>query len=130
MEKFVTPEITKKLKEKGYPVVEYTDGKFGLTEMIVKYKNPYIYEVLEWLEKEKQIFLEIYPKWFIEHAHPIATKKIKWCCETYTLTEPHYYETDYGEELRLKHFIYNFDNIKDTKEEAALAGIEEILEHI
>ena len=25
MEKIVTPEITKKLKEKGFPVVEYID---------------------------------------------------------------------------------------------------------
>ena len=51
MEKFVTPEITKKLKERGFPVVEYIDGKFGLTETTIKYKDPHIYDVILWLEE-------------------------------------------------------------------------------
>lgn len=129
MEKFVTPEITKKLKERGFPVVEYIDGKFGLTETTIKYKDPHIYDVILWLEEEKQIFLEVYPKWFIFHSHPLATKKIKWCYEIYTLTEPFYKETDYGEELKLQHLVYSFNNIHETWEEAALAGIEDILNH-
>ena len=127
MEKLVTPEITKRLKEKGFPVVEYIDGKFGLTEMTIKYKNPHIYDVILWLEEEKQIFLEVYPKWFIFDTYPLATKKIKWCYEIYTLTEPYYKETDGGEEMELKHLVYSFNNIKKSWAEAALSGIEDIL---
>lgn len=54
MEDLVYNEITKKLIEKGFPILYYTDSK-----MERKPFDPTIYEVLKWLREEKKIHIEI-----------------------------------------------------------------------
>lgn len=44
-EDFVTFEVSKKLKEKGFPLVDYI---------------PTIYQALKWLRKEKNIFVVVF----------------------------------------------------------------------
>ena len=53
MEDFVTLEITKKLKEKGFPIKTKTEGKFGLTKVKEVDICPTISQVLKWLREEK-----------------------------------------------------------------------------
>lgn len=53
MEDFVTLEIAKKLKEKGFPIKTKTEGKFGLTKLKEVEILPTISQVLKWLREEK-----------------------------------------------------------------------------
>ena len=53
MEDFVTFEIAKKLKEKGFPIKTKTEGKFGLTKVKEVEILPTISQVLKWLREEK-----------------------------------------------------------------------------
>lgn len=45
---FVTLELSKKLKEKGFPLVDYI---------------PTISQALKWLREEKKIHIGIFPQW-------------------------------------------------------------------
>lgn len=58
MEDFVTLEIAKKLKEKGFPIKAKTEGKFGLTKVKEVEILPTISQVLKWLREEKDIHIE------------------------------------------------------------------------
>lgn len=55
---FVTFEIAKKLKEKGFPIKTKTEGKWGLTELKEVDTLPTISQVLKWLREEKKIHIE------------------------------------------------------------------------
>lgn len=59
MEDFVTFEIAKKLKEKGFPIKTKTEGKWGLTELKEVDTLPTISQVLKWLREEKKIHIAI-----------------------------------------------------------------------
>jgi hypothetical protein len=74
MEDFVTFEIAKKLKEKGFPQVTFgnynmqsacyiEDGRFYengcITEVSRAYTAPTIYQTLKWLREEKGLHIEI-----------------------------------------------------------------------
>lgn len=59
MEDFVTLEIAKKLKEKGFPIKTKTEGKFGLTKVKEVEILPTISQVLKWLREERKIHIEI-----------------------------------------------------------------------
>lgn len=75
MEDFVTFEIAKKLKEKGFPQRTFSkydmigpcyieDGRFYekgcITEVERAYTALTISQVLKWLREEKKLFIEIY----------------------------------------------------------------------
>lgn len=110
---FVTFEIAKKLKEKGFN--EYSDrsytkiGLFNYTETYKESKEFYCYaptisQVLKWLRKEKKIYVLIeveYEDWF-EYKIVQTIKGIR------------------GSNTR----------VYETFEEAVLAGIEYVLDNL
>lgn len=59
MEDFVTVEIAKKLKEKGFPIKTRAEGKWGLTELKDVEILPTISQVLKWLREEKKLHIAI-----------------------------------------------------------------------
>ena len=61
MEDFVTLEIAKKLKEKGFPIKTKTEGKFGLTKLKEVEILPTISQVLKWLRKKYFIHISTKP---------------------------------------------------------------------
>ena len=110
MEDFVPFEIAKKLKEKGFPILYYTDSK-----MERKPFDPTIYEVLKWLREEKKISIEI-------GIHC----SLKWMCSIYAFSDG---IADFTQ--------YDNDGINDTiyilynsYELAAIAGIEYVLDNL
>ena len=110
MEDLVSNEITKKLIEKGFPILYYTDSK-----MERKSFDPTIYEVLKWLREEKKISIEI-------GIHCL----LKWMCSIYAFSDG------------IEDFTqYDNDGINDTiyilynsYEQAAIAGIEYVLDNL
>lgn len=109
MEDFVTYQITKKLKEKGFPIkckeIIYGDnGLFAPT-------TPTIEQVLKWFREEKNIHLivEIADSGWYYTLYP----NVRW------------------EDGKLKSdkYIMSFKN-KNSYEEAALAGIEYVLDKL
>lgn len=105
MEDLVSNEITKKLIEKGFPVLYYTDSK-----MERKPFDPTIYEVLKWLREEKDIDLVINPVFFYDDLG----KMREYGCKVFTpsLNKP-------------EHCGYH-----EKWEQASLAGIEYILDDL
>lgn len=108
MEDFVTLEITKKLKEKGFPIKTKTEGKFGLTKVKEVEILPTISQVLKWLREEKDIDLVISPVFFYDD---VLGKMREYGCKVFapSLNKPEH--CGYYEEW----------------EQAAIAGIEYIL---
>ena len=126
MEDFVTFEIAKKLKEKGFSQRSFgeydmqgacyiEDGRFYkngcITEVARAYTAPTIYQVLKWLREEKDIDLVISPVFFYDD---VLGKMREYGCKVFTpsLNKPEH--CGYHEEW----------------EQAALAGIEYVLDNL
>lgn len=113
MEDFVTYEITLKLKEKGFPIKTKTEGKFGLTKVKEVEILPTISQVLKWLREEKNMFIEIF---LYNGKYSYLVKSVTQICEN-----------------DLFHECLNDGTANeeyDTYEEAALAGIEYIIDNL
>ena len=125
MEDFVTLEITKKLKEKGFNIPSYfyyrTDDKFLHNAVVGK---PLVYndkiddeviiaptttQVLKWLRKEKKISIE-----------PGIHCSLKWMCSIYGFNDGIEDFTQYDND-GVWDTIYI---LYDSYEQATLAGIE------
>ena len=104
MEDFVSMNIIEKLKEKGYPIKHYTEGKFGLTELKEVPIAPTIYQVLKWLREEKKI-----------HICIDFDKDMNW-----------YYQIAIYDSTDIASDGYGFKSYED----AVLAGIEYVLDNI
>ena len=102
MEDLVSNEITKKLIEKGFPILYYTDSK-----MERKSFDPTIYEVLKWLREEKNIILTPNPSYFEEDCC------LGWDCDVWASGNYDYCCVDYK-----------------TYEQASIAGIEYVLDNL
>lgn len=109
MEDVVTYETTLKLKEKGFPIKTKTEGKWGLTELKEVDILPTISRVLKWFREEKNIFIpiDVYTNDKFDYFFGIATK---------------------GDETWEMQYVGEEDY--KTYEQAALAGIEYVLENI
>lgn len=111
MEDFVTLEITKKLKEKGFPIKTKTEGKFGLTKVKEVDILPSISQVLKWLREEKAIHLNVVlweKGWYC----------VVWCFEYYEEEKKYYYKREYQ------------TNDYNNYEQAAFAGIEYVIDNL
>jgi hypothetical protein len=121
----VSFELAKKLKEKGFPqktagrynmidCFYHEDGKFffngGACDVNEAYTAPTISQVLKWLREEKKIHVEI----DIMKAYPEA-KLIYW---------------GYNIVLIDKYEVYHFEWNSNSFEQAALAGIEYVLNNL
>lgn len=158
-EQFISHELARKLKEIGFtcnhPFAMYNENGIFCPLFTSADKNesikcifgnreyydyddfdeydfiaPTAEQVLTWLRDTKNIFIEVYPIWVSTSGHPFAKEEIKWCYECFDLKEPFYKDTDYGTDSVLKHYAYNFDNIQDSAEQAALCGIQYIVEDL
>lgn len=136
----VTFEIAKKIKGKSFPqktagrysmidCFYYEDGRLffhgGACDVNEAYTAPTISQVLKWLREEKKIFIAI---------------NIAWCYEDEN--KPFYKNPKMLPILKgYNAGIYNLDNLNDGKmsnkityfetyEEAALAGIEYVLDNL
>ena len=111
MEDFVTLEITKKLKEKGFPIKTKTEGKFGLTKVKEVEILPTISQVLKWLREEKDIDLVISPVFFYDD---VLGKMREYGCKVFAplLNKP-------------EHCSYH-----EEWEQAAIAGIEYVIDNL
>ena len=122
---FVSFEIAKKLKEKGFPqktegrynmldCFYYEDGKLyshgGACDVNEAYTAPTISQVLKWLREEKNIHVAI----DIMKAYTEA-KLIYW---------------GYNIVLIDKYEVYHFEWNSNSFEQAAIAGIEYILDNL
>ena len=107
MEDFVTFDLAKKLKEKGFPIKTKTEGKFGLTKVKEVEILPTISQVLKWLREEKNMFIEMF---LYNGKYSYLVKSVTQICED-DLFHECLSEDTANEEY-------------DTYEEAALAGIE------
>lgn len=119
MEDFVTYEIAKKLKEKGYPMEEIPTGGIDnrnfpiLYDLPKEHPNwqdckawwvPTISQVLKWLREEKKIYVLIeveYEDWF-----------------------------EYKIVQTIKGIRRSSTRVYETYEQAALAGIEYVLDNL
>lgn len=125
MSDFVTFELAKKLKEKGFPqktagrynmidCFYYEDGKMffhgGACDVNEAYTAPTISQVLKWLREEKKIHVNI----DIMKSYPEA-KLIYW---------------GYNIVLIDKYEVYHFEWNSNSFEQAALAGIEFVLNNL
>lgn len=125
MSDFVTFELAKKLKEKGFPqktagrynmidCFYYEDGKMffhgGACDVNEAYTAPTISQVLKWLREEKKIHVNI----DIMKSYPGA-KLIYW---------------GYNIVLIDKYEVYHFEWNSNSFEQAALAGIEYVLNNL
>lgn len=123
MEDFVTLEITKKLKEKGFPIKTKTEGKFGLTKVKEVEILPTISQVLKWLREEKKMHIE--PSILIDcdfdEDGKTTNEYIYWSFSIMS-TETGYMIYFENERINDRRF--------DTYEEAAINGIEYVLENI
>lgn len=106
---FVTFEIAKKLKEKGFPIKTKTEGKWGLTELKEEPIAPTISQVLKWFREEKKIHIELWT---------VGKKPIKWC---HTITTLNHVGEKQG---------WSSGTRGDSYEAAAIAGIEYILDNL
>lgn len=126
MSEFVPFEIAKKLKEKGFDWE--TNNVYEKNILACRYEDypkPTISQVLKWLREEKKIFIAI---------------NIAWCYEDEN--KPFYKNPKMLPILKgYNAGIYNLDNLNDGKmsnkityfetyEEAALAGIEYVLDNL
>lgn len=111
MEDFVTLEITKKLKEKGFPIKTKNEGKFGLTKVKEVEILPTISQALKWLREEKDIDLVISPVFFYDS---VLGKMREYGCKVFAplLNKP--VHCGYHEEW----------------EQAAIAGIEYAIDNL
>ena len=106
MEDFVTLEITKKLKEKGFPIKTKTEGKFGLTKVKKIEILPTISQVLKWLREEKKLHIavDVWGRtWGYDVIELTGGRSLHW--------------TAYCEDIK-------------SYEDAALAGIKYILDNL
>lgn len=128
MEDFVTYEIAKKLKEKGYPMEEIPTGGIDnrnfpiLYDLPKEHPNwqdckawwvPTISQVLKWLRKEKKMHMEIF---LYDREYSYFVKSITQICED-----------------DLFHKCLNdatTDEEYATYEQSALAGIEYVLDNL
>lgn len=146
MEDFVTFEIAKKLKEKGftcdYPFAMYNKYEefcplyssdkfyFGIDDFDKHaYIAPTISQVLKWLRKEKKIFITINIGYCHENYEPLSTNPTM----KPTTTKRHYVFEGYYFDIWT---LYNFNNKNvsfeyfESPELAAIAGIEYVLENL
>lgn len=110
---FVTFEIAKKLKEKGFPIKTKTEGKFGLTKVKEVEILPTISQVLKWLREEKNMFIEMF---LYNGKYSYSVKSVTQICEDDLF---HEYLND-----------GTANKEYDTYEEAALAGVNYCLENL
>lgn len=123
-EDFVPFELAKKLKEKGFPQrafgsydmvgpTYFSDGRFYKDGCICNtdeaYTAPTISQVLKWLREKKKLHIEIYT---------MGKRPIKWC---HTITELKHSGEAKG---------WTSGQNGTTYEEAALAGIEYVIENL
>lgn len=125
MEDFVTFEIAKKLKEKGFPQVTFgnyamqsacyvEDGRFYengcITEVSRAYTAPTISQVLKWLREDKKIHIAV------DIMRPYPQSQI----------------TNWGYNIVLidKYEVYHFNWNLDTYDESVLDGIEYVLDNL
>lgn len=90
MEDFVTFEIAKKLKEKGFPIKTKTEGKWGLTELKEVDILPTISQVLKWLRDEKGLHICISLGEFSDWVYDISKIEGNVFCEA--MDDFHSYE--------------------------------------
>lgn len=118
-EDFVSFEIAKKLKEKGYTLdtAHHYDDNGGIVVSLVEfdercvYPCPKIHQVLRWLREEKKIHIIV---------------EIADCGWYYTIYPNIRWENG---ELKSDKYIMSFKN-KASYEQAALAGIEYTLDNL
>ena len=129
MEDFVTFEIAKKLKEKGFDEAcynYYEPLKHCLSELKTQFTNkegeyygiitaPTISQVLKWLRKEKKISIE-----------PGIHCSLKWVCGIYGFNDDISDFTQYSND-GIDDTVYI---LYDSYEQAALAGIEYVLDNL
>lgn len=123
MEEFVTYDLAKKLKEKGFPQKTFgtydmvgatylNDGRFYKDGCIYHkedaYTAPIISEVLKWLREENKIFVEISPV-YIDITFYVSV-----------------YKSKDGKFLK----CYISDLKYNSYEQAALAGIDYVLDNL
>lgn len=131
MEDFVTFEIAKKIKEKGFPqktagrynmidCFYYEDGNFffngGACDVNEAYTAPTISQALKWLREEKKLYVSI-------------TYVPKIPNETGVLND-FYYPTFQKIGLFEPMFFIGGDNNYDSYEDAALEAIEYVLDNL
>ena len=130
MEDFVTFEIAKKLKEKGFSLEKTeiygnfdSDGLFH-PQLYFNYIEtmdcdeiiaPTISQVLKWLRKEKKISIEV-------SIHC----SLKWMCGIYEFSDGIADFTPYSNDV-INDTVYI---LYDSYEQAALAGIEYVLDNL
>lgn len=107
MEDFVTYDIARKLKEKGYPIKRKRSGILGLTKLEYIDELPTISQVLKWLREKKKLHVSIMTFMF----------RAGWCYEVVRL----------GENPNL---VAAHRNSYNTYEKAANAGIEYVLNNL
>lgn len=125
MEDFVTFEFAQKLKEKGYPLLRVIkqNGNPVIYDLPKNHPNwqdckayyiPTVFQVLKWLREEKEIDIVIYP---------IDASTVFMGGEKYILSI--YID-------RKRYYKIHHDNIDKYVqwEEAALAGIEYVLDNL
>lgn len=138
MEDFVTFELAKKLKEKGYPqrtFGEYDmqgacyieDGRFYengcITEVARAYTSPTIYQVMKWLRNEKNIHITIL---VITDFSTDADNNI---CEEWSFWS--FYVTNLNDGSTIYDDCERIDSIEyQSYEESAIAGIEYVLDNL
>ena len=111
MEDFVTFEISKKLKGKGFKY-----NKMNLLDRICmenQINHPTISQVLKWLREEKKIYIEIF---LYDRKYSYLVKDITQICEDDLFHKCLNEDTD--------------DEEYATYEQAALAGIEYVLDNL
>ena len=127
MSDFVTFEITKKLKEKGCPLLKVRKQNgdpfiYDLPEEHPDWQNcdawyiPTIWQVLKWLREEKKISVEKNVG-----MHPYK-KDVCWYCTIVRFSES-----------GVREILDNFGetcNVFDSYEDAAISGIEYVLNEL
>lgn len=147
MEDFVTFDIAKKLKEKGFPQVTFgnynmqsacyiEDGRFYengcITEVSRAYTAPTIAQALKWLRKEKNIDVEIHPDVGML-GHKVYTSFISTYTEFRFETSDdvvRYRQKKFNPTSRLPHEIIPAHVYFNEWEEAALHAIEYVLDNL
>ena len=106
---FVTYELAVKLKEKGYPIEYKFETKCWSAECKRIVVLPNIYKVLNWLRKEKKMHI---------------------MCPFYEDKGFYYYVQRIGNAARIVSSFGDSDDCFDTTEQAAIAGIEYVLDNL
>ena len=123
MEDFVTFNLAKKLKEKGFPIKTKTEGKFGLTEVKSVEILPTLSQVLKWLREEKKIHIE---PCILADADTDADGKV--------INEFTYWSFSITSIANGDMIYFEYERIDDKRfnsyELAALAGIEYVLDNL